>query len=193
MKSKLLHTANLIVLGFGIFMLIGLVTLAFIGRPPRSKMVGEKLPRMDLQPMLNVDQDFSNESLSGKVIVLHFWGTWCPPCMKEFPEFEKLCSEFMDNSSVRILSVSCSQGAELDLDGLQQKTERFMAKYETPIPTYSDGAAMSRQQLAMLSSNGSFGYPTTLLVGRDGKIVEAISGYYPGEMEGLVDLLRAEL
>ena len=186
-------SSNFYVLVFGTVMLVGLLALAWIGRPPRSMMIGQTLPRLDLQPLLNAQEPVTNDALQGKLSVIHFWGTWCPPCQREFPEFAKLAAEFQQNGNVEVISVSCSGGPEMDLEKLKQETSEFLAEYPNPIPTYSDSTAMTRQQLAMLSPAGSFGYPTTLLVNREGTIVESLEGYRPGEMEKLITKIQSEL
>jgi thiol-disulfide isomerase/thioredoxin len=184
---------NIYVLVFGGLMLGGLMFLAWMGRTPRSVAIGEPLPRLDLQPLVNTDQIFTNADIEGKLTVLHFWGTWCPPCQKEFPEFVELAGKFDGNNQVAILSISCSGGPEYDLADLKQKTVGFYSKFPNQIPTYSDSAAMTREQLALLLPNGSFGYPTTLLVGRDGRIIELLEGYLPGEMQALAATIQSNL
>lgn len=184
-------SSNRYVLSFGLFMLVGLVALAWIGRPPRISAVGEKLPILDLQPLLNATA-VSNESLAGKVVVLHFWGTWCGPCQVEFPEFAELVHEFADDERVTMLSVSCSSGPEYDLKRLATDTQAFLDQFDVSVPTYSDNTAMTRQQVALLL-NGSLGYPTTLLVDQNGVIVESMAGYLPGEMLGLSDKIKSLL
>jgi peroxiredoxin len=48
---------------------------------------------------------YSLESLKGKVVLLNFWATWCPPCRKEMPDMEKLSREFAKKGLV-VLAVS---------------------------------------------------------------------------------------
>jgi thiol-disulfide isomerase/thioredoxin len=188
------NRGNLFVLLFGLFMLCGLVTLAWIGRPPRAEFVGEKLPLIDLQPLVQSEGPLSNEDLEGKVTLLHFWGTWCGPCQVEFPEFAEMVAGLQNEEGIVVASVSCSPGAELDLDRLKQETEEYLSQFPNPIPTYADSTAMTRQQFSMLSPNGSFGYPTTVLVNKEGKIIEAILGAArPGELDALSDRIRREL
>lgn len=189
---KFLHSSNFFVLIFGTFMLVGLLALAWLGRPPQSTMVGQSLPRLDLQPLLNVDQPVTNLQLDGSVSVIHFWGTWCPPCKLEFPEFATLVEE-LAGQQVTVISVSCSQGPELDLEKLKRETATFLDAYAIAIPTYSDNAAMTRQQLAMLSPSGSFGYPTTLVIDRGGTIIHSLEGYRPGEMQKLARRIQDAL
>ncbi len=192
-RSAKHNSSNFYVIVFGGFMLAGLLCLAWIGRPPRPKMIGQPLPQLDLQPLVDVADEIDNQDIGGKVAVLHFWGTWCPPCQREFPEFAELVEQFHENSDVAIISVSCSGGPEFDLPALEEKTRLFLSDYATKIPTYSDSAAMTRQQIAMLSPDGSFGYPTTLIVDRDGKIAAALNGYREGEMEKLVAVIKSLL
>jgi len=184
-------TRNLLL--FGGAMLVGILFLAWIGRPPRVVTIGQPLPQIDLQPLLDNTPPLSNSQLAGKLAVLHFWGTWCPPCKEEFPEFVRLVERFAGNDQVIIASVSCSGGAEYDLEGLKRETEAFMAALEPPIPTYADPAALTRERIAWILPRGSLGYPTTLLVDRDGKIIELIEGFYPGDMEKLAKQLESLL
>lgn len=186
------RTSNIYVILFGGFMFAGLLLLAWLGTPPRTTAVGQKLPRIDLQPLTSAPE-VSNESLKGKVVVLYFWGTWNTECQLEFPEFIKLFEQFADSADVVVLPISCSSGIEYDLEGLKTETTKFLANYDVELPTYSDSAAMTRQQIALLLPNGSLGYPTTLVVDQQGVITQAIEAYIPGEMQKLVTAIRTSL
>ncbi len=174
-------------------MLVGILILAWIGKPPRAVTIGKPLPELDLQALLDNTSPTSNAELKGKLVVLHFWGTWCGPCVKEFPEFAKLAAQYADSDQVKFVSISCSGGAEYDLDQLRSETVNFMSKIPNPIPTYADPAAMTRERVAWILPRGSLGYPTTLLVDRDGTIIDLIEGYYPGEMEKLATEIERKL
>ncbi|MEM8734578.1 MAG: TlpA disulfide reductase family protein [Planctomycetota bacterium] len=185
------NSGNFYVLIFGTVMLVGLVALAWIGRPPRPKFVGEKLPLIDLQPLLYTDTPLANAQLENKLVVLHFWGTWCPPCRAEYPEFAAFAKKYSESSDVIVASVSCSAGVELDLERLRSDTEKFMEENGGAIPTYCDSTAMSRQQFAMLSPVGSFGYPTTVVADRSGNIIDAYLG--PANMRRLEEMIENNL
>lgn len=184
-----------VILFIGLFMLAGIIFLAWIGRPAPVVTIGRALPQLDLQPLLEGTPPISPDynELLGKITVLHFWGTWCPPCKKEFPEFTKLAAHFADNPDVAIVSVSSSGGPEYNLQTLHDETVEFMSAYGATMPTYSDPAAMTRQQIALILPNGSMGYPTTLVVDRDGKIFKLLDGYYPGDMEKLISVIEGKL
>jgi cytochrome c biogenesis protein CcmG/thiol:disulfide interchange protein DsbE len=170
---------------FGSLMLLGTLVLVWLGTPVATPAVGQPLPTLDLRPLLNVETAPANQDLSGKVVVLHFWGTWCPPCRLEFPEFVGLAGKFEDEPRVAIVSVSCSGGPEYDLEELKSESENYLNQVGSKMKTYCDPAAMTRGQIAMLLEGGTFGYPTTVLVDAEGKIAEVVQGYAKGEMKKL--------
>ncbi len=166
-------------------MLLGTLALVWLGTPPASQVIGQPLPPVDLNPLLNVESAPTSDDLKGKVSVLHFWGTWCPPCRLEFPEFVELANKFADQPQTLIVSVACSGGPEYDLDELKSETESYLSSVSPGMQTYSDPAGMTRGGLAMILSGGSFGYPTTVLVDRDGNIADVMQGYREGAMRNL--------
>ncbi len=48
----------------------------------------------------------------GELVLLNIWATWCPPCLIELPDLEKLSALLPDDISVRVLAVSVDQGAD---------------------------------------------------------------------------------
>lgn len=52
------------------------------------------------------ETDFDFNSAKGKVIVINFWATWCPPCIAEMPSMEQLYQNYKDNDDVVFLFVS---------------------------------------------------------------------------------------
>ncbi|GIW99547.1 MAG: hypothetical protein KatS3mg111_2880 [Pirellulaceae bacterium] len=169
----------------GTLMLMGLLFLAWLGNSRRDSWVGKPLPPVDLQPLIGAEKSLSREDLAGQITVLHFWGTWCPPCQLEFPEFAAAFAPLHGHPNLIVASISCSSGPEYDLSSLREETEAFLRGFDAPFPTYSDPTAFTRQQLALIAPSGSFGYPTTIIVGPDLRIKEAAVGYREGHMEEL--------
>ncbi len=101
----------------------------------------------------------------GKVVLLNFWATWCPPCLKEIPDFVELYRELEDDGLV-ILGVS--------LDGNpRQVLPRFIKKYQVNYPILLGDNRVARDY------GGITGIPTTFLIDREGKIRQRYVGLRP--------------
>jgi peroxiredoxin len=93
----------------------------------------------------------------GKVILVNFWATWCPPCKAEIPGFIELYAEYKDKGLV-ILGVS----GDDDPDTLK----KFASEWKINYPMI-----VGRDEQALLDSYGPiYGYPISVLVGRDGSV-----------------------
>jgi hypothetical protein len=172
---SLKNSSNFFVVLFGVIMLAGLLFLAWIGSPPQVTGVGEAMPAMDLQPLIDTEQALDRDSLTGKLVVFHFWGSWSAEASNSYATFAQLAQQFADHPDVQWVSVASSAGPDYDLDALREKAEEVMEQVDARMPTYADPAAMTRGKLALLLPNGTFSYPTTLLVDRDGVIVETLT------------------
>lgn len=141
--------------------------------------VGKAIERLELQPLTGDAPPINLASLEGKVTVLNFWGTWCPPCQEEFPHIVALAKEFSDRSDFQLAAVSCEPGVEKDIDALRTTTAQYLEGAKaSDMPTYYDPQAVSR--VAIMNTSGQFAFPTTLVLGRDGKIAGYWQGYVPG-------------
>lgn len=164
-------------------MLVGLSFLIILGRE-RGRIVGQTLTDLDLQPLLNVGQELTRNELKGKVVVLHFWGPWCGPCVVEYPEIAKLQQSFRDHPQARIVSVSCAESYPEDIPKLRTDTQQMLGSEGEVLSVYCDPAEFSRVQVAKLLGQRGFDYPTTLLLDRQGRIVEYwLGATSPGEIE----------
>ena len=125
-----------------------------------SAQVGDPAPAFSLK-----DKDgktWSLESLRGKVVVLNFWATWCPPCRAEIPDFKKVYSKYRDKD-VEILGVS------LDHKGWKV-IEPFLEQWEINYPVVLGGSEIARDYGNVRS------IPTTFIIDRDGTVVDSHVG-----------------
>jgi cytochrome c biogenesis protein CcmG/thiol:disulfide interchange protein DsbE len=118
--------------------------------------------------------------LKGKVVVLHFWATWCPPCRAEFPEFARFASGETE-ADVAVLPVS--------LDQTPDPIGPFLKGSAGAFPVYfdADGAMASQFQVAAI--------PTTVLLDKEGKVAWRRQGavdWSSKGVPGLVESLRRE-
>lgn len=173
-----------------LFMLVGLVILVYLGRD-RTTIIDQPMGELDLRGLVGTEQVLTNQEIKNRVLVLHFWGTWCPPCRMEYPEFAELYSQFRDDPDVVIASVSCSGGPiEENLEQLQTETQGFHQQLGVELPVYADPVAYTRSWVAAILPGG-LGYPTTLLIDRQGMIQDAAVGYRAGEMKRLAGRIES--
>jgi peroxiredoxin len=99
------------------------------------------------------------QNFGGKLLVLNFWATWCPPCVEETPSLEEFARELAPDGVV-VLGVSVDRNADL--------YRKFLDKYQIPYETMRDPEAN------IPASYGTFQYPETYIIDRSGKVVEKI-------------------
>jgi peroxiredoxin len=97
----------------------------------------------------------------GKLLVLNFWASWCPPCVEETPSLEAF-ARTMKPEGVVVLAVSIDKNEAL--------YRRFLDRWK---PSYE----VSRDPDADISTAyGTFVYPESYIIDRSGKVVQKIIG-----------------
>lgn len=172
----------------GLFMLCGILVLVYLGRDTARLMNGP-LGEIELVPLLEASDRPTTESLVGKVAVIHFWGTWCPPCRQEYPEFVELHRKFVGDSKVAVLSVGCSPEFERDLDELRTETKNYLDSLRVSMPIYADPNMFTRGRITRMLAAGGFAYPFTVIVDGKGIVRDYWSGYSRGAMAKAADLV----
>ncbi len=106
-----------------------------------------------------------SRDLDGKVVILDFWATWCPPCRKEIPGFVELQKEYSDKGLV-VVGVSLDEGSP---EAVKAFIRQFGINYPIVMGTPEVVAAFG----------GVEGLPTTFILDRQGKIAGKHVGYAP--------------
>ena len=101
-------------------------------------------------------QEVRLSDLKGKVVVLNFWATWCPPCRKEIPDFNELQAQYGDKGVQFI-------GVALDEEGLA-KVKKWTSTNPVNYPVVIADAAIKKAYGEMNA------IPVTLLIDRQGMI-----------------------
>jgi cytochrome c biogenesis protein CcmG, thiol:disulfide interchange protein DsbE len=138
-------------------LVLTLALVAVVASTLRDRLVvaGDSAPGFSVTT--DRGQKIALDNFGGKVLVLNFWATWCPPCISELPSLNAMAGELKD-SGVVVLGIS--------VDKDEAAYQRFLKKVKLNFET-------SRDPKAEISSEyGTFKYPETYIIGRDGKVLE---------------------
>ncbi|MBN2695738.1 TlpA family protein disulfide reductase [bacterium] len=155
MKAKEL-VKNGIFYGLGIFVLVMFLL-------NQNKMKGENayfFKAIDSNAV-----EFNLKSYEGKIIVMDFFGTWCPPCIKMIPSFVELSKEFNQNDVIflGIHSVGNDPG--------NSYLKAFATKYKIDYKILHGTPDIEKKY--QIES-----FPTLVIIDREGKIAHHMSGIH---------------
>ncbi len=137
-----------------------LLTLALVGvvastLRDHNVVAGDSAP--SFEATAETGRKVSVDSFGGRVLVLNFWATWCPPCISELPSLNEMARE-LKGSGVVVLGIS--------VDKDKAAYDKFLKKVKLNFETSRDpGADIS-------SEYGTSKYPETYVISRDGKVLE---------------------
>ncbi len=132
------------------------------GKPSAKKIIttGDRGPEFTLP-----DPNGRSVSLSdfrGKVVMVHFWATWCPPCVEELPTLAKL-NESLAGKDFELLAVSVDEG------GADTVTS-FLHRNNLNVPVLLDTSH------AISSQYGTYKFPETYILDREGIVRYKVIG-----------------
>lgn len=129
------------------------------GLPPEAAetLLAITLPDVDGQPHALADW-------RGQILIVNFWATWCPPCIKEIPEFSAVSRRHADNP-VQFVGISIDTA-----DNVREFNERFDVPYPLLIGT--------SQTLGLASEVGNTAraLPFTVIIDMNGRIANVTLG-----------------
>ncbi|MCX7835814.1 MAG: TlpA family protein disulfide reductase [bacterium] len=110
----------------------------------------------------------SKKLTEGKVAIINFWATWCPPCREEIPHFIDLQKKYDDK--VQFIGISVDRDPP---EKVKQWTDKNKVNY--PVARVEMNFQQPYQQLLPKEMRG--GIPYTFILDKNGKIVERLVGY----------------
>jgi len=117
---------------------------------------------------------FKFENTKDKVIFLNFWATWCPPCVGEMPEIQKLYDTYKNNDNIVFLIVTSE-----DIKAVQN----FLSKRDYNFPVY-----LSKYRPPEIFNSQSI--PTTFIISKDGTIKVKEKGAQNWSGEKTIDIIN---
>ena len=132
----------------------------------RFEMIGKPITfsGVDLAGKKISSTDFKN-----KVILIDFWGTWCPTCVMTIPEMKRLYETY-NKQGFEIVGVNVAKSG-VSVDKNKEVLVRFLEEKKLPWTTLSDATTEEKGGMRLTRYFGVSEYPTLMLIGRDGKLI----------------------
>jgi peroxiredoxin len=147
--------------------LVTAVALAVAGYVARDRKAPKKIIASgDLAPDFRLPstdgRSIGLADLRGKVVMVHFWATWCPPCVEELPTLAKFYEE-LKGGDFEMLAVSVDEGGSAAVNA-------FLRKNGLNLPVLLDpGGSVS-------GLYGTYKFPETYIVDRKGEVRYKVIG-----------------
>ena len=157
---------------------IGLAWIASAGAAgfeTRADLPAPELQAHDLRGAPKTLADYR-----GKVVLLNFWATWCPPCQREMPSLERLRTR-MAGRPLEIVAVSSAEAPD--------DVKAFLAKMKLGFPILLDPDGSNTRRWNV------FALPTTFVLDADGRVRHVLTGpaeWDEGELLAVVEALLAK-
>jgi len=168
---------------FPLFFLVLLIaalttTACYHGSKPSG--IGGPAPDFTIQ---DPDRTVSLNQFHGKIVVLNFWATWCPPCVEELPSLEQMQKDLGDKGVV-VLGVSVDDSAD--------DYHKFLKDHNVDFLTVRD-PEQQRSQLGVVapvaSKYGSYKFPETYIIDRNGVVRRKFIGPVNWNQQEIVEYL----
>ena len=144
-----------------------------------ATLEGKAAPDVSLDTMDG--KKFKLSELKGNVVVLDFWATWCVPCRETLPHVQRLSTDkALADKGLRVWTVNVKDDKE--------RAAAYMKKNN-----YTFNAALDKEDDVTYDAYRIEGLPTTVVVGRDGKVKKAFIGTSPDMAKELDAVVAAAL
>jgi peroxiredoxin len=139
--------------------------------------VGDAVPSFSVTTLEG--REISISALKGKVVLLNFWATWCPPCHTEMPRLEKDIWEKCKSNDFEMIAIAREQTSK--------EITEYREKYKYSFPMGPD------PKRAIYSKFANAGIPRNYVINPEGIIVYQSYGYSSDDFDKMVKILEKEL
>jgi cytochrome c biogenesis protein CcmG/thiol:disulfide interchange protein DsbE len=142
---------------FTLFAVFGLLLLGGCDRGAKPDLVGKPAPDFMIS---DEDRTLALQEFRGKVVVLNFWASWCPPCIEETPSMIAMQQKMKGRITILAVSTDADRAAYL----------RFLREQKTNFLTVRDADQKSNRLY------GTFAYPESYIIDANGVIRRKVIG-----------------
>ena len=106
-----------------------------------------------------IDQEFSDKQLHGKVVLVNFWATWCPPCVEELPSIRNLRNS-LDRKDFEVVAVNAGENRQ-DIETFLQQwglSDQFAVAIDIDLKVYSQWNVRPLPTTFLIDRRGRFRY-----------------------------------
>lgn len=140
--------------------------------------IGDAAPAFTFE--IEKGKTVSINDFKGKIVMLNFFATWCPPCRQEFPRVQKeIWEQFGNNPKFALFAFDREEGWE--------KTQPFKDSNKYTFMMFPD---LGRKVYGLFATQY---IPRNVVLDENGKIIYQSTGYSPKDFEELLALLKSKL
>ena len=163
-----------VIMAIGLLIALAVGISSFLPEAVKPAAVGDKVRAFQLPDLQGKRQGLPQ----GRVYLLNFWATWCPPCRKEVPSMVSLYEQLKDKG-FDIIAVSVDRSRDDVINFVQEYHMSFTVLHD-------DNAQVSAQY-------GVFRYPETFIVDKNGVIRQHLNGAVDWEDQDFVRYIQSLL
>jgi thiol-disulfide isomerase/thioredoxin len=159
-----MKTRSLLTIVFGVALAVVAAVFLRSLSPPQSPTGSlaflSAAPALPIYDRSGKVLDLSKEK--GHLTIIHFWATWCPPCVEEVPALSKFWEKYRGRDDIVLYTISVDKDWKI-IDG-------FLAKNPNTLPIYHDPNAATALRF------GSTQYPETYIANKNGRVIYRVQG-----------------
>ena len=139
-------------------------------RPPAAPLtfIPESLRERKIK-VIDKGDNFRLSDFEGKVVVINLWASWCGPCRREVPEYEKVRKSYA-GQQVEFVALTTE-----DPDESSDEVNKFLRQV-----TFGFRLGWADNEMARTLMNGRGSIPQTIVIDSEGRVIKHWTGYAPG-------------
>lgn len=154
--------------------------------------VGNPAPAVEFASLTG-ETLFRSADTKGKVLLINFWGTWCPPCRAEFPRLAAATKPYLSAQDFLFASV-CVPASDDELKSdTASDAARFLKQHNATFDAVYDTDAKCFASLLRALNVSDPVVPFTVVIDRNGKFAGVWTGYVAGDEEDVAKAINDAL